>query len=133
MSLLGWFNKRRAKKAYAARLPSLLESRYGKAAHYSPQQIKSTVDDAQMSNEYLCYAIAMFASRDDFQRHYVTQPLALGLDYDRLRSEMASPDSSLSGGEFNHSLHEVNAHHATHSDYGGTSFDSGSSMGDTGM
>ncbi|MBX9868797.1 MAG: hypothetical protein K2X63_03290 [Burkholderiaceae bacterium] len=139
MSLLGWFNQRRAKRAYTARLPSLLEAKYGKATHYSPQQIESTIDDAQMSNAYMFYAIAMFASRDDFQQHYAAQPSAPDLDYDRLRSESMSPDSTGSvgkvdaNGELVHQVHDIGVHHVTHSDYGSTTFDAGSSGVDSGM
>lgn len=74
MYLLNWFKQRRARQVCAKQLPPLLEARYGKAAHYTPQQIQRAADDAQLDSTVLPYALALFASAEHTRDHWSHAP-----------------------------------------------------------
>ena len=84
MQFLNWFRKKRALKQYIATLPLVLSKLHGRKNRYTRNQIETAIAEERLTNEYKCYAFAMFMSRDEYAK--VTDS---DLEYDPLRSELA--------------------------------------------
>jgi len=79
--------KARAISAYARKLPWALSKRYGYAQSYTPQQVRKTVETAELNVEFSCYAVAMFSSRESFDQFH--RDLGETCDYDAMRAHIA--------------------------------------------
>ena len=79
--------KRKAIKRYARQLPGLLSKDNGRRSHYTPSQIRSTVDRYNLNAIYSCYAIAMFSNREAFDQFHEAN--GEHCNYDAMRGEIA--------------------------------------------
>lgn len=87
MNFIKQFNKNRAIRSYVKKLPRLLAKDYGRFAHYSPLQIKRTIERASLNTAYSCYAVAMFSLRKDFIQFHVDAGETC--NYEAMRAEIA--------------------------------------------
>ena len=126
MGLFERFKARRAIKAYARRLPRLLQKDYGGSDAYTPAQVRKTIERHGLDSTHYSYAIAMFSDRDDFDQFH--SQFSESVSYDEIRSEIAHHHF---GGDVTFSMSDMSsdsfgadgAHHA--GDFGGNS-DTGS-------
>ncbi len=95
MKLWERFAKRRAIRSYVQVLPRLLKKRYGRHKKYTREQVQKTVAQAGLNREYIYYAIAMYATRKEFET--LQKDAANPLDYGEARKEIA--DSHFDGNE----------------------------------
>jgi hypothetical protein len=87
VNIIDRFQKRRAIKAYVKKLPGLLVKDYGRLSHYTPLQVRRTIERAGLDAAYACYAIAMFSAREDFAQFHSDG--GESCDYDAMRGEVA--------------------------------------------
>ena len=86
MGLLGRLRRRRAIRSYVRELPRLLQRDYGAARWFSMQQVTRTVERAELSREYLPYALLMFSDPAAFERH--RQQTGETLDVEMMRRDL---------------------------------------------
>ena len=98
-------------RRYVKGLGPELRKRYGRANQYTPAVVKRTVEERGYNQNCLCYALAIYCSRQDFDAYH--RATGEACDYDAMRGEVAdrffggSPsfdaldviDSSISGTE----------------------------------
>lgn len=87
MELIAKFKRNRAIKSYIKKLPSLLAKDYGKSKDYTPNQVRRTIERSGLNVDDACYGIAMFSSREAFNKYH--QEIGENCDYDVMRSEIA--------------------------------------------
>ena len=80
-----WIQKRRAIRRYRRRLGSALRRRYGREQHYTPEQVESTVVTKGLGIDFLCFALAMYCSRESFNAYHAARGEVC--DYDAMRSD----------------------------------------------
>ena len=81
-----WIRKRLALRSYRRKLGPALLARYGRAKHYSVNQIRVTADKLGLDTDYICYAYACFSERAAFEEHHVM--LGESCDWGAMRSEV---------------------------------------------
>jgi hypothetical protein len=116
--MLNWLRKRLALRAYRRKLAPALIHRYGREKHYTPAQVRKTVEALALSADYVCYALAAFCDRDSFDAHHA----AVGetCNWTEMRGELtASHSFSIGDHHLGHSLHADHDHHQhSHHDTG---------------
>lgn len=75
------------KRAYAERLPPMLAKKHGRKKHYSRQQILDAINDAGVSSDYSCWAMALFEAPESFALFHRAAG-ELGCDYAGMHAEM---------------------------------------------
>lgn len=88
MALLDNFRRKKAIKSYIKVLPQVLVKDYGRFEHYTPQQIRCSVERSGLHSQYVCYALAMYTRRPEFE----TYQRAIGENnsYEGLRAEVGN-------------------------------------------
>ncbi len=88
-----WFSigltKNAAIKQYYTNLPKLLSARYGKSSHYSYGQVKSTIVEYKLSQDYMIYAFAMCLNMDEYEKSVLIRE-GFKPGYMELREELAN-------------------------------------------
>lgn len=128
--LINWIEglfRRQGIKTYARALGPLLQKRYGRRDAYSAKQILKTSEEARLPPAYICYGLALFLFRDDFDR--VHEERGELCDYDAMRQDIAD---ACFDGDTNFSTDDAVTYGETHA----SSFDSSdsdfTSVGDAG-
>jgi hypothetical protein len=91
MFLLRYFKhlkKQAAIGSYMRRLPRLLAADYGAGSHYTPAQVRRTIERAGLNKDYSCYAMSMFSSEGDFNTYHAATGEACS--YADMRCEIAA-------------------------------------------
>lgn len=65
-----WLRKRRAIRAYRTELGTSLRARHGRKAHYTPEEVKGQLRAGRMSDEFRCYALAMYCDWRTFDAYH---------------------------------------------------------------
>jgi hypothetical protein len=78
-----WLRKRRAIRAYRRELGPQLRARHGEKQHYSREEVIGGVRAGGFSEEFDCFALAMFCSESDFDAYH--QAAGLVCDYGAMR------------------------------------------------
>ncbi|WP_223669575.1 DUF6559 family protein [Kangiella shandongensis] len=90
MNLITKFRIKRAIRRFILRLPTLLTKDYGKRKHYTPKQIKATLDRHSLRSTHVLYAYAIFAHHDSFYQHLTDSELDTSVNnYDMMREKVA--------------------------------------------
>ncbi len=76
-----------AVKGYCRKLAPLLARRYGRSKHYTPGQVRRTVEEGGLNLAYICYAYALFVSQAAFDS--VHQEMGESCNYNTMLSEIA--------------------------------------------
>ena len=79
--------KRFAILSYRTKLGQFLTSRHGKQAVYTTEQVRQGASDLGLDLLLICYAFAMFCTRETFNSHHAAS--ARHCDYDSMRNEIA--------------------------------------------
>ena len=80
-------SKQRVIRTYSTHLGQELQKRYGVRQKYAPAQIKATIKSSGLSSDRDCYAIAMYADRDDFIAYH--RSIGENCNYDKMRGEIS--------------------------------------------
>lgn len=127
-NMLQALKKRSAIKSYRKKLGPYLVKNYGKQKHYTPAQVRKGAEAQGLDPIALCYGMAMYTSRDDFNSYH--QSTGQNCDYDTMRGEIADTSSGWFGGLFDSGNYD-SCHHSGH-DFGGHDggFDGGGDASD---
>jgi hypothetical protein len=68
--MLKTIKKRLAIRSYRNKLGPWLQRRYGGRANYTPLQVRNCALSTGVNLDYLCFAYAMYCTRDDFNAHH---------------------------------------------------------------
>lgn len=91
MNFIRKYRIKRAVRKFILKLPTLLAKDYGKRNHYTPMQIKATLDRYSIASPYTLYAFAIFAHRDSFYQHTLETGFDIGSEnYDQMREVVAN-------------------------------------------
>ncbi|CAN5672021.1 hypothetical protein BH09MYX1_BH09MYX1_41290 [soil metagenome] len=111
--MLSWLRKRLALRGYRRKLAPALIRRYGRETHYTPAQVRKTVEALALSVDYVCYALAAFCERTAFDAHH--QALGEACDWTEMRGELtASHSFDIGDHHMGHSVHADHRHHDPH-------------------
>lgn len=86
-----FFRTRKRKKAiesYLRELPALLAKDYGRTKIYTPKQVRSTAERGGLPLVFVCFGIAMFSEKFEFDDYH--QEIGEQCDYDSMRSEIGN-------------------------------------------
>jgi hypothetical protein len=90
MNFIKKYRIQRAIRKFILKLPTLLAKDYGKRNHYTPMQIKATLDRYSIASPYILYAFAIFAHRDSFYQHSPNAGIDVSIEsYDQMREVVA--------------------------------------------
>ena len=81
------YRKRKALESYQTVLRKRLRGTYGTRADYSPYDVVATVYVYNLSETYLCYALAMYCDRGSFDAYHAERGDA-ACSYERLWHEL---------------------------------------------
>lgn len=115
--------KRLAIRSYRNKLGPCLQRRYRRHANYTPLQVRNCARSTGVSLDYLCFAYAMYCTRDDFNAHHAATGETCdgqACDYDAMRGEIGAGVPVSDSG------------HSFGSDSDGGWFDSGDNSADSG-
>jgi hypothetical protein len=76
------------KRTLARNVGKHLTARYGKRTHYSPTLVKVTMRRLNYPDVWDCWALSLFASRDDFAAYHAS--LGEVCDYASMNTDMLS-------------------------------------------
>lgn len=79
-----WLRKRRAIRAYRRELGPQLRERYGSKRHYSREEVFGTVRARGFSEEFDCFALAMYCEQGEFDAYH--QEAGLACEYGEMRA-----------------------------------------------
>ncbi|MFV1985344.1 MAG: DUF6559 family protein [Thiohalomonadales bacterium] len=65
MGLIEKYKNHRAIKQYLKKLGPLLKNRYGKSKFYTEGQVRKTVEEFKLNDQYIEYALAMYMQPDE--------------------------------------------------------------------
>ena len=80
---MGWLEGFKAKcagKQYANKLPSMLKNGWGMSEHYTPAQIKKSVQKLGLDPSYIALGFAVFLPKDQFETLLGEMPIRLGYE-----------------------------------------------------
>jgi hypothetical protein len=83
---MGWFTRfqmRRAARAMARKLPPLIAREWGRADHYTPQQVRRALQITALTGRFDFVALAAFLSREDYEAVRAVE--SIQYDYDAAR------------------------------------------------
>ncbi len=120
--MLQALKKRRAIQSYRKKLGPYLVKGYGKSKNYTPAQVTAGAQNLGLDIMLLCYAMAMYTSRDDFNSYH--HSTGQSCDYDTMRGEIADSSSGWFSGLFGADGFD-SCHHHGHHDIGGHDFSDG--------
>lgn len=83
MSLFLKFRVGRAAKSYARRLPGALAEGWGVSEHYTPVQIRLTVEKLRLNAKFIAFGFAAFLTEDEYLA--IAAEMAVRLPYDQAR------------------------------------------------
>lgn len=80
------------KKEYVSEIGKILVENYGKRPYYTPEQVEYANKQTKWYNKYqldfTCWAMSVFSSHNDFDRHH--QATGEACDYSEMKTEMLS-------------------------------------------
>jgi hypothetical protein len=79
VSMFRWLRKRRAIKTYRGGLGTSLRARHGTKRHYTPAEVKGAIRDGRYSDEFHCFALAMYCDWLTFDAYHSAR--GEGCDY----------------------------------------------------
>ena len=68
--MLKALKKRIAIRSYRNKLGPCLQRRYGRRPNYTPLQLRNAALSSGVNLEYLCFAYAMYCTRENFDAHH---------------------------------------------------------------
>jgi hypothetical protein len=80
-----WLRKRRAIRTYQRELGPQLRAAYGEKRHYTREEVFGTVRAGGLSEEFDCFALAMYCERVEFDAYH--QAAGLACDYGAMRAD----------------------------------------------
>lgn len=81
------FIRRRAIRKYLYKLASFLKQDYGALDSYNAKQVVSTIERHKLGSKQHLYAMAMFSSVSEFERHF--EKSSINHSYEETRQEIA--------------------------------------------
>lgn len=85
--------KQAAIQSYRTRLGEFLLTRHGRRASYTTEQVRQGASELGLDLILICYAFAMFCTRDVFNAHHTAT--GRHCDYDSIQEEIAAVDLSV--------------------------------------
>ena len=82
------YRKRQAIESYRTVLGRHLRGIYGRHEHFTPVEVIQTARAYQLSETYLCYALALYCDREVFDAYHAERG-QVACSYARLRREVA--------------------------------------------
>lgn len=83
-------NKQAAIQSYRTRLGEFLLTRHGRRVCYTTEQVRQGASELGLDLILICYAFAMFCTRDSFNAHHAAT--GRHCDYDSMQAEIAAAD-----------------------------------------
>jgi hypothetical protein len=84
-AMFKWLRKRRAIKSYQRELGPRLRARHGTRRHYTPEEVHGTIREGRFSDEFHCFALAMYCNMTTFDAYHAAEGIAC--DYGAMRAE----------------------------------------------
>lgn len=84
--MIKMIKKRVAIRSYRSKIGPWLQRRYGGRANYTPLQVRNCALSTGVNLDYICYAYAMYCSRDDFNAHHAATGETC--NYDTMQAEI---------------------------------------------
>lgn len=91
--MLEVIKKRAAIQSYRTQLGTFLAARHGKRSSYTTQQVQQCASEHGLDLLFICYAFAMFTTRDAFNSHHAAS--GRNCDYDLMRAEIRDTEGSV--------------------------------------
>jgi hypothetical protein len=65
-----WLRKRRAITTYRHELGQTLRARHGRKPHYTPDEVRGSIRERQLDDEFHCFALAMYCEWRTFDAYH---------------------------------------------------------------
>lgn len=102
--------QRFAIQSYRTKLGDFLNTRHGNRASYTTEQVRQGASELGLDLILICYAFAMFCTRDAFTAHHAAT--GRHCDYDSMQAEIAAVDLSGSTADPDLPASELDSHEA---------------------
>ncbi|WP_020407210.1 DUF6559 family protein [Hahella ganghwensis] len=78
--------RKRAIKKHVTSLGPVLRERYGKKRVYTSKEVTDTANLLKLNDKYLFYAIALYCTKDEYEKSTTNRPQSMVVDYATARA-----------------------------------------------